>query len=117
MIDVQSLITFVAVIDTASFSRAAERLGQTPSAVSRTISRLEDQLGITLMQRTTRRLHLTEEGTWLLARARALLADLENTELEVAARRSQPAGLVRVNSATPSLNHLLAPLVPKFLEA
>jgi DNA-binding transcriptional LysR family regulator len=117
MIDVDALIAFAAVIDTGSFSAAAERLGQTPSGVSRTISRLEDHLGMTLMHRTTRRLQLTEEGTWLLGRARSLLADLANTELEAAARRSQPSGLVRVNAATPALDHLLAPLLPDFLEA
>ncbi|SFC13395.1 LysR family transcriptional regulator [Massilia yuzhufengensis] len=117
MIDVDALIAFVAVIDTGSFSNAAERLGQTPSGVSRTISRLEDHLGMTLMHRTTRRLQMTEEGSWLLARARSLLADLANTEAEAAARRSAPSGLVRVNAATPALDHLLAPLVPEFLEA
>ena len=117
MIDVDALIAFSAVIDTGSFSAAAERLGQTPSGVSRTISRLEEHLGMTLMHRTTRRLQLTEEGTWLLGRARSLLADLANTELEAAARRSQPSGLVRVNAATPALDHLLAPLLPDFLEA
>ena len=117
MIDVDALIVFAAVIDAGSFSAAAERLGQTPSGVSRTISRLEDHLGMTLMHRTTRRLQLTEEGSWLLGRARSLLADLANTELEAAARRSQPSGLVRVNAATPALDHLLAPLLPAFLDA
>ena len=117
MIDVNALIVFSAVMDAGSFSAAAERLGQTPSGVSRTISRLEERLGMTLMQRTTRRLQLTEEGTWLLGRARAILADLANTEAEATARRSQPSGLVRVNAATPALGHLLAPLVPDFLDA
>ncbi|MCC2958562.1 LysR family transcriptional regulator [Massilia sp. IC2-477] len=117
MIDVEALIAFSTVIDTGSFSRAAERLGQTPSGVSRTISRLEDALGMTLMHRTTRRLQLTEEGSWLLGRARSLLAELANTEAEAAARRSQPSGLVRVNAATPALDHLLAPLVPEFQDA
>ncbi|MDK6077519.1 LysR family transcriptional regulator [Massilia varians] len=116
MIDVEALIAFAAVIDSGSFSKAAARLGQTPSGVSRTISRLEDHLGMTLMHRTTRRLQLTEEGGWLLGRARSLLADLANTELEAAARRSQPSGLVRVNAATPALDHLLAPLLPEFLD-
>jgi DNA-binding transcriptional LysR family regulator len=117
MLDVDALITFAAVIDTGSFSAAAKRLDQTPSGVSRTISRLEGRLGMTLIQRTTRRLDLTEEGEWLLGRARKLLSDLEDTEAQVAARRSQPSGLVRVNSATPVLDHLLAPLVPDFLDA
>jgi DNA-binding transcriptional LysR family regulator len=117
MLDVEPLIAFAAVIDAGSFSAAAARLGQTPSGVSRTISRLEKQLGMTLIHRTTRRLDLTEEGSWLLGRARSLLAELANTEAEAAARRSQPAGLVRVNAATPALDHLLAPLVPDFLDA
>jgi DNA-binding transcriptional LysR family regulator len=117
MIDVDALIVFSAVMDAGSFSRAAERLGQTPSGVSRTISRLEGSLGMTLIQRTTRRLQLTEEGAWLLGRAHTILADLANTEAEAAARRSQPSGLVRVNAATPALGHLLAPLVAEFLDA
>jgi DNA-binding transcriptional LysR family regulator len=117
MIDVDELIVFAAVIDAGSFSAAARRLGQTPSGVSRAIARLEQQLGMTLMQRTTRRLQLTEEGTWLLGRARKVLADLADTEAEAAARRSQPSGLVRLNAATPALDHLLAPLVPAFLDA
>jgi DNA-binding transcriptional LysR family regulator len=85
--------------------------------VSRTIARLEKQLGMTLIHRTTRRLDLTEEGAWLLGRARSVLAELANTEAEAQARRSQPSGLVRVNAATPALDHLLAPLVPEFLDA
>ncbi len=117
MIDVEALRAFAAVIDTGSFSAAAERLGQTPSGISRAIARLESQLGITLMHRTTRRQDLTEEGDWLLGRARKVLAELEDTEAQVSARRSQPSGLVRVNAATPALDHLVAPLVPAFLDA
>ena len=85
MLDVDALITFAAVIDTGSFSAAAERLRQTPSGVSRSVSRLESQLGMTLITRTTRRLDLTEEGEWLLVRARKILSDLRdgrNTALE-----------------------------------
>jgi len=117
MINVEALIAFSAVMDAGSFSKAAERLGQTPSGVSRTIARLEKHLGMSLLHRTTRRLQLTDEGAWLLERARAILADLDHTEAEAAARRSQPSGLVRVNAATPALGHLLAPLVPAFLDA
>lgn len=117
MLSIDALISFAAVIDTGSFSAAANRLGQTPSGVSRTISRLESQLGMTLMTRTTRRLDLTEEGEWLLVRARKILSDLQDTEEQLAARLSQPSGLVRVNAATPTLNHLIAPLVADFLEA
>ncbi len=117
MLDVDALITFVAVVDTGSFSAAAARLGQTPSGISRSMARLEAQLGMTLMVRTTRRQNLTEEGAWLLGRARKVLAELDDTEADIVARRSQPSGLVRVNAATPALDHLLAPLVGAFLDS
>lgn len=116
MLSIEALNAFVAVIDGGSFSAAAERLGQTTSAISRTVSRLEAQLGVTLLKRTTRRLDLTEEGSWFLERARNLLAELQETEDLMAARLSQPAGLVRVNASTPVLNHMLAPLLPAFLD-
>lgn len=116
MLQVDALIAFVAVIDTGSFSAAAERLGQTPSGVSRTISRLESQLGMTLITRTTRRQDLTEEGEWLLGRARKILSDLQETEEQLTARLSRPSGLVRVNASTPTLDHLVAPLVAEFMD-
>ena len=117
MIDVDALIAFAAVIDTGSFSAAAERLGA--DAVRRQPHHLAPRsaAGHDLMHRTTRRLDLTEEGSWLLGRARTVLAELEDTEAQVAARRSQPSGLVRVNAATPALDHLVAPLVAEFLDA
>jgi DNA-binding transcriptional LysR family regulator len=117
MLNVDALIAFVAVIDTGSFSAAAERLGQTPSGVSRTISRLEGQLGMALITRTTRRLDLTAEGEWLLARSRKMLADLQETEEQLAARLAQPSGLVRLNAASPALDHLVAPLMADFMAA
>ena len=117
MLTIEALIGFVSVIDTGSFTAAANRLGQTPSGVSRTISRLESQLGMTLIKRTTRRLDLTEEGEWLLVRARKILSDLQDTEEQLAVRLSQPSGLVRVNAATPVLDHLIAPLVADFMDA
>lgn len=116
MLDVDALITFAAVIDTGSFSAAAERLRQTPSGISRSISRLESQLGMTLITRTTRRLDLTEEGEWLLVRARKILSDLRNTEEQLAARLSQPSGMVRVNAATPVLDHLITPFLADFMD-
>ena len=117
MLDIGALIAFVTVTETGSFSTAAQQLGQTPSGVSRTVSRLEKALGMTLMHRTTRRLDLTAEGAWLLERARRVLAELADTEAQAAARRGHPAGLVRVNAATPALDHLVAPLVADFLDA
>ncbi|MCH8620471.1 LysR family transcriptional regulator [Undibacterium sp. TS12] len=117
MLSLETMTALVAVADTGSFSAAAERLGQTPSGVSRSIARLEAQLGMTLMTRTTRRLDLTEEGHWLLQKAKKILADICDTEEQLVARLAQPSGLVRINAATPTLDHLLAPLVADFLDA
>ncbi|WP_426191036.1 LysR substrate-binding domain-containing protein [Massilia sp. DWR3-1-1] len=117
MLDLPALIAFDAVIAAGSFSAAAARLGQTPSGVSRTISRFEARLGMTLIVRTTRRLDLTEEGAWLLERARKVLAELAETEAQLPSRRAQPAGLVRVNAATPALDFLIAPLAAQFMDA
>lgn len=117
MLSMETMKALVAVADTGSFSAAAERLGQTPSGISRSISRLEAQLGMTLMTRTTRKLELSEEGHWLLQRAKKILCDIHDTEEQLTARLSQPSGLVRVNAATPALDHLIAPLVAEFLDA
>ena len=116
MLSVDALVGFIAVIETGSFTAAAERIGQTPSGVSRTISRLESQLGTALITRTTRRLDLTEEGKWLFARAREILAELQYTEEQLRTRLARPTGLVRVNAATPVLNYLVAPLMTEFLD-
>ncbi|WP_353152634.1 LysR family transcriptional regulator [Pollutimonas bauzanensis] len=116
MLPIDSLIAFVAVKDTGSFTSAAERLGQTPSGISRAVSRLESQLGMALITRTTRRLDLTEEGEWLLLRARKILSDLQDTEEHLVACFLQPSGTVRVNAATPVLDHLLAPLAAELMD-
>jgi DNA-binding transcriptional LysR family regulator len=117
MLDVDALITFVAVMDTGSFSAAARRLDKTPSGVSRSISRLEAQLNMSVITRTTRRLDRTEEGEWLLARARNVLSDLQDMEEHLARRRLAPSGLVRLNAATPVLDHMVAPLMAEFMDA
>lgn len=114
MLTTDTLSAFVAVIDEGSFSGAAERLGLTPSGISRSITKLEKQLGVRLITRTTRRLDLTEEGQWFLQNARDILARLLDTEQALQSAAQQPSGVLRVNAATPVLNHLIAPLLPAF---
>ncbi|WP_295380498.1 LysR family transcriptional regulator [uncultured Pseudacidovorax sp.] len=100
-----------AVVDTGALSRAADQLDMTVSAVSRTLARLEQKLGTTLMRRTTRRLELTEEGAAFLARARAIVASVDAAEEDMAARRERPAGRLRVDAASPFMLHVVVPLV------
>ena len=108
------LLAFVTVVDSGSISAAAEQLAQTPSGVSRALSRLEEKLGVTLLRRTTRRLELTEEGEAFLAQARRILASVEEAEEQMAVRRQKPAGRLRVNAASPFVLHVIVPLVAGF---
>ncbi len=111
---IEELLAFRAVVDTGSITAAAEQLGQTVSGVSRALGRLEKKLATTLLRRTTRRLELTEEGQTFLARTRAILDAMDEAEDELLTRRQQPAGLLRVNAASPFMLHAVVPLVPEF---
>jgi DNA-binding transcriptional LysR family regulator len=113
----EELLAFVAVHDTGSITAAAEQLGQTVSGISRALGRLERKLETTLMRRTTRRIELTEEGAAFLVHARAILASIDAAEEQMALRRQQPAGLLRVNAATPFMLHAIVPLVGEFRAA
>lgn len=74
---------FAAVADVGSLSAAGRILGLTPSAISRTVGRIETRLGVRLMLRTTRQLTLTAEGQAYLSAARRILADLDDAEQAV----------------------------------
>lgn len=107
---------FVAVVDSGSITAAAEQLGMTISAASRTLGRLEEKLQTTLLRRTTRRLELTEEGDAFLQHARAILASVDEAEEQMAARRLRPVGRLRVDAATPFMLHVIVPLLAGFRE-
>ena len=108
------LLAFRTVVDSGSITAAAEQLGQTVSGISRALGRLEEKLDTTLLNRTTRRLVLTEEGSNFLLRARAILASVDEAEEQMARRRQQPSGRLRVNAAMPYMLHVIVPLVPAF---
>ncbi len=115
-LSVEELETFVHVADSGSLTAAAALAKQTTSAVSRTLKRLEEKLGTTLVHRTTRRAVLSDEGSVLLDRAREILASIEHAEELVSAGHRCPAGRLRVDSAAPFVTHALAPLVPEFMD-
>ena len=107
---------FVSVVDLGSISAAAEQLELTASAASRTLTRLEHKLETTLLNRTTRRLTLTDEGASFLEQARSILDSVNAAEEQMAARKHAPAGRLRVDAATPFMLHAIVPLVPGFRE-
>lgn len=108
------LQVFIAVIESGSISAAAEQFGQTPSAISRTLSRLEAKLETTLINRTTRRMDLTEEGKFFLERSRQILAQMEDLEERLALRQQRPAGRLRINAASPFMLHSVVPYIAEF---
>jgi len=107
---------FVRVAESGSFSKAAERLHSSKSAVSRQVSALEAELGARLLHRTTRALTLTEAGRSYFAQAARILADLAEANASVGELQAAPRGRLRV-SAPMSFGFLhLAPAVPAFLD-
>ncbi|SDD01751.1 DNA-binding transcriptional regulator, LysR family [Cupriavidus sp. YR651] len=110
------LLTFTVVVDSGSITAASEQLGQTVSAVSRALGRLEEKLATTLLRRTTRRLELTEEGAAFLTHARHILEAVDTAEEQMAIRRLKPAGKLRVNAATPFMHHGILPKIGEFLK-
>jgi len=105
---------FSTVAQNGSFSAAGRSLGLTPSAVSRTIDRIEARLGVRLMLRTTRVLTLTAEGQAYLSAARRILADLDDAEQSIA-DQGAPRGRVRVSAALAHGRMTVVPLLGEFV--
>jgi DNA-binding transcriptional LysR family regulator len=97
--ETQELIAFHSVVKHSSFAKAAEELTLSPSGVSRIVTRLEERLGVRLVQRTTRSLSLTEAGAAFHARASQILADLMDAEAEVQKATTQPRGNLRLSAS------------------
>ncbi|WP_283419460.1 LysR family transcriptional regulator [Sphingopyxis sp. Geo48] len=107
--------TFLAVANGGSLASAARALRLTPSAVSRSIARLEQRLGVTLIRRTTRSLALTDEGRAYRDRMTVLLADIATVEAGLGQAGQGPRGLLRIN-ASPSIGAMgLLPILPLFM--
>ncbi len=110
------IAAFVRIVELGGFSAAGRDLGLTPSALSKSVSRLEARLGVRLLNRTTRALALTTEGETYFARGKRILADIRDAELEVVRARERPRGLLRVNVGVAFGQHQLAQAAPIFLE-
>lgn len=111
------LRVFVTVAEALSFSRAAELLGMSPSAVSQALRGLEERIGVRLLSRTTRSVALTETGAGLYEQVKPAMRALG--EATSAARRAQgrPAGLVRIHAFHTACDEFIAPVLGRFAEA
>jgi len=105
---------FSKVVGAGSLSAAAKELGMSTAVVSRRLAALESRLGVRLINRTTRSLHLTDEGARYYDACSRLLAEIEEADAEVSAGRAEPRGALRV-ALPAAFGHLhVAPLVPRF---
>lgn len=112
----QEMASFVAVVEAGSFVGAADAIGLSKAAVSRHVGELEQRLGARLLHRTTRRLSLTDDGQLFYARARDMLAAVEEAESEISSRSGEPSGRLRINAPlTFGVLHL-APLWGRFAQ-
>jgi DNA-binding transcriptional LysR family regulator len=115
MTRLQNLEVFVQVVNSGNFAKAASVLDINPSAISRRISSLEDQLGVRLFNRTTRSLSLTEVGERYFSRCLNILAELEEADREAKHHSEAPQGVLHMSCSTLFAHrHLLARL-PEFL--
>jgi len=106
---------FVAVVEHRSFTRAAKQLGLSPPRVSEMVRHLEDELGVRLVERTTRSVAATAAGERLLERLRPVLDDYQAALESTNEFRSKPSGTLRLNVAPPAADFVLVDAIPRFL--
>lgn len=111
------LAILLAVVDNGGFSPAAELLDIQVSRVSRAVSKVESQLGVLILNRTTRRIELTEEGRQFVDTVRLGLSQIQQAEEEIITRGTLPKGRLRVDAASPFVFHQLVPLIQSFMQA
>ncbi|MDC7703638.1 LysR family transcriptional regulator [Vogesella indigofera] len=115
MHDLNDLYFFAKVAEHGGFMAAARQIGVPKSRLSRRVAELEAQLGVQLLQRTTRRLALTEVGQAYFRHCQAMLAEAEAAQEAIARATDVPRGLVRVSCPDLLAQSLLAPLLPEFM--
>src|SRR5690606_9596296 len=108
---------FVRALEEGSLSAAARRLDLSPAVASRRLARLEDRLGVRLIERTSRRLAPTEAGRMVYDRAVRILDGVDDLESLVSRRTTQARGMLRVSAPTSFGRRRLAPLLTPFLDA
>ena len=115
--DLNDIVVFTKVVETKSFTGAAEQLGLPKSTVSRKLAQLEERLGVRLVQRTTRKLALTDIGEAYYARCARIVADVAAAEQLVMDMQSTPRGRVRVTAPIDLSTKYLGTIISEFLAA
>lgn len=115
MDNLAGMAVFARVVEASSFTEAARRLGMSKAAVSKQVSRLEERLGARLLNRTTRRLALTEVGAAFYERCARIVAEVEEAELAVTQLNAMPRGTLKIDAPVNFGMQYLAALLPPFM--
>lgn len=116
-VSLPELSVFIIVAEQLNFSAAARELGVSTSALSHSIRKLEERMGMQLFSRTTRSVALTEAGEQLFRRAAPAVEELENTVNEIKSSRDKPSGNIRINAAEAGAKPLIQQMLPDFFKA
>jgi DNA-binding transcriptional LysR family regulator len=112
-----SLAAFAVVAEERSFTRAAARLGVSPSALSHTMRRLEEKLGVQLLARSTRSVSTTQAGERLLARLNPAISEISSAVEQLGELSGRPSGHIRISAPGEAARRVIAPALPMFVEA
>ncbi|QWW69842.1 LysR family transcriptional regulator [Rhizobium sp. WYJ-E13] len=115
MIDLNDIAIFARVIEAGSFTAAARLIGTPKTTVSRRIAALERELGVRLLQRTTRSLGMTDAGRLYYEEASQALRRIEEANIRLAEARAEPAGTIRISAPVGFVSHFLADTVFEFM--
>lgn len=111
------LALFARVVEAGGFTAASRNVGAPQTTISRRIAKLERELGVRLLERTTRKVSVTEVGRRIYQNARRIIEEAEGAQAVAATMRDEPAGLIRVSAPVVFGQHLLAPALSAFLGA
>ncbi|PTB91248.1 LysR family transcriptional regulator, partial [Marinobacter sp. B9-2] len=114
---IEAMRAFVTVVNEGTFTRAADRLELSPQLVSKYVSQLETHLGVRLLNRTTRKIHLTEAGASYHLRAHQILNDIDDAENELGDLQTEARGLLRISAPTSFAIHHMTTLLSQFQQA
>lgn len=112
---IDGMRTVVAVIETGSFTAASERLGISKSLTSKYVNRVEEQLGVTLFHRTTRKLSVNQSGQEYYLQAQQVLAKVDQLYHQLHSNNNEASGPLRITASQGFAEELLSPLIPEFL--
>jgi DNA-binding transcriptional LysR family regulator len=112
--DLNEIAIFVKVVQSGSFNQAAKQLGMPNSTVSAKVSSLEKRLGVTLLHRTTRKLHITQAGQAFFDKCQLGISELKNAEEEVTLNQGEPQGILKITAPSALGSSILPEVLAKF---